>query len=195
MRNNDTHFRIAKNSEQPARCEAMVTLLHRTTMEDCLAAPVKTQTFHHVIHQLHLVMWTELTWKLCPHRNQHIGVNSGFSDNFPHCDTTKVTLSKWQWNSSSHNALPSHEKTWRNFHEHYREWGGGRKEGGAGEDSANLENVCAVWLKLYSTLEKTKLWIEWLPRVGGGRVEKTEHRLVRSLLTGTSHKVLGGLYR
>lgn len=49
MRNDDTHFRVAKNSEQPARCEAMVTLLHRTTMEDCLAAPVKTQTFHHVI--------------------------------------------------------------------------------------------------------------------------------------------------
>lgn len=54
-----------------------------------------TYYFYHVIQQWSFLVFTQINWNICPHKNLHMDIYSSFIHNCPNVEATKMSFSGW----------------------------------------------------------------------------------------------------
>ena len=84
-------------------------------LEESLAASYKTiQTLNSVIQQLHYLVFTEMSWKLCPHKNLPMNVHSIFIYNCRNFKATKMSFNRSKDKQTGYRTIEYYSATKRN---------------------------------------------------------------------------------
>ena len=112
---------------------------------------------YHTTQQSHSLLFTQRSWKLCPHKNLHTVVYNSVIRNCQNLEVTKMSFSKWMdklWyiqTKEYYSALkdmryPSPEKIWMKLKCKLL------------RERSQCEEARYCMIPTYDTLEKAKLW-------------------------------------